>query len=133
MRFLVDECTGPTVARWLGAQGHDVFSVYDDDRGARDTEILARAVREDRILITNDKDFGEHVFRDRQPHRGVVLLRLDDNRTASKIAAVERLLADFAGQLSGRFTVVTDRSIRLISPPAADSPDPGGKNPDSAS
>jgi hypothetical protein len=29
MRFLVDECAGPTVAGWLRKQGHEVFSVYD--------------------------------------------------------------------------------------------------------
>jgi len=32
MRFLVDECTGPKVARWLREQGHEVFSVYDEAR-----------------------------------------------------------------------------------------------------
>ncbi len=30
MRFIVDECTGHAVARWLRTQGHDVFSVYDE-------------------------------------------------------------------------------------------------------
>jgi predicted nuclease of predicted toxin-antitoxin system len=38
MRFLVDECTGPGVARWLTQQGHDVFSVFDDARGGDDME-----------------------------------------------------------------------------------------------
>lgn len=33
MRFLVDECTGPAVARWLRDQQHDVFSVYEEARG----------------------------------------------------------------------------------------------------
>ena len=59
MRFLVDECTGPTVARWLEERGHDVFSVYDDASGIEDAEVLRRAHEEERILITSDKDFGE--------------------------------------------------------------------------
>lgn len=33
MRFLVDECTGPAVARWLREHQHDVFSVYEEARG----------------------------------------------------------------------------------------------------
>ena len=33
MRFLVDECTGPAVARWLRQQGYEVFSVYEQARG----------------------------------------------------------------------------------------------------
>lgn len=36
MRFLVDECTGPVVARWLRAQQHQVFSVYEEARGMPD-------------------------------------------------------------------------------------------------
>lgn len=43
MRFLVDECTGPTVAHWLREQGHEVFSVYDDARGIDDDQIIQKA------------------------------------------------------------------------------------------
>jgi predicted nuclease of predicted toxin-antitoxin system len=80
MRFLVDECTGPAVARWLRAQQHDVFSVYDEARGIGDEEVIERAFAENRVLVTNDKDFGEKIFRERLPHRGVILLRLADDR-----------------------------------------------------
>jgi predicted nuclease of predicted toxin-antitoxin system len=76
VRFLVDECTGPAVAAWLRGAGHDVFSVYDDARGDSDDAILQRAVTEDRIVITNDKDFGDKVIRDGWQHRGIVLMRL---------------------------------------------------------
>ncbi len=37
MRFLVDECTGPVVAKWLHEQGHEAFSVYDEAYGASET------------------------------------------------------------------------------------------------
>ncbi|NTW36447.1 MAG: DUF5615 family PIN-like protein [Syntrophobacteraceae bacterium] len=43
MRFLVDECTGPAVARWLRAQQHDVFSVYEEAIGMDDEEVIQRA------------------------------------------------------------------------------------------
>ena len=61
MRFLVDESTGPAVARWLQSQGDDVFSVYEHAPGTADDEIIHKAFVESRILITNDKDFGEKV------------------------------------------------------------------------
>ena len=61
MRFLVDECTGPAVARWLREKGHDVFSVFEQARGMQDDVVIAKAFEENRILITNDKDFGEKV------------------------------------------------------------------------
>lgn len=64
MRFLVDECTGPAVAEWLRKQGHDVFSVFEESRGTDDDTIIRKAFEADSILITNDKDFGEKVYRD---------------------------------------------------------------------
>jgi predicted nuclease of predicted toxin-antitoxin system len=47
MRFLVDECTGPAVARWLRARGYEVFSVYEEARGLDDTEIISKALSEE--------------------------------------------------------------------------------------
>lgn len=113
MRFLVDECTGPVVARWLRAQGHEVYSVYEQARGLDDDQIIERAYDEEWILITNDKDFGEKVYRERRPHRGVVLLRLEDERASSKIAILQRLLAEHAADLADGFAVVTETRVRL--------------------
>lgn len=76
MRFLVDECTGPKVAQWLRQQGHEIFSVYDKARGIEDDEIIQKAYAENWILITNDKDFSEKVYRERRPHRASFLCAL---------------------------------------------------------
>ena len=81
MRFVVDECTGPGVARWLRNQGYETVSVFDDIRGASDDEVLEKALAAEAILITNGKDFGEKIFRERKVHHGVILLRLADERT----------------------------------------------------
>ena len=116
MRFLVDECTGPALARWLRDQGHDVFSVYEEARGIDDDAVIARAVSERRILVTNDKDFGEKVFRDGRTHAGIVLLRLRDDSRSGKIAAMRGLLEFHAGRLEGSFTVVTDKLVRFAAP-----------------
>ncbi|MBM3145985.1 MAG: hypothetical protein FJ010_13660 [Chloroflexi bacterium] len=62
MRFLIDECTGPAVAQWFREQGYDVFSVYEQARGMDDDDIVEKANNENRILITNDKDFGEKIW-----------------------------------------------------------------------
>jgi predicted nuclease of predicted toxin-antitoxin system len=114
VRFVVDECTGPAVARWLRAHQHDVFSVYDEARGFDDDAVLALAFREDRILITNDTDFGERVFRAGHAHCGVVLMRLSDERAASKIACLRRLLEHHATALPGAFVVIGESSIRIV-------------------
>ncbi|HUQ72009.1 MAG TPA: DUF5615 family PIN-like protein [Planctomycetaceae bacterium] len=116
MRFLVDECTGPHVARHLAALGHDVYSVYDSARGSSDTEVLARANAEQRILITSDRDFGEAVFRRGEPHCGIVLLRLEVERTAGKIDVIDRLLSQWAAELPGRFVVASEARVRFRPP-----------------
>jgi len=113
MRFLVDECAGPAVAAWLSHQGHDVFSVFDHAAGASDRIILEQAWSEQRILITSDKDFGEMIYRQRLPHCGVVLLRLNDERVSARITVVRRLLVQYAERLQDNFVVVTENSVRI--------------------
>ena len=113
MRFLVDECTGPAVAEWLRGQKHKVFSVYDEARGLDDDAIIQKAYTEKWILITNDKDFGEKIYREGYPHRGVILLRLDDERPAAKIRVLQRLLQGYGDQLSDQFVAVTETKVRF--------------------
>lgn len=91
MRFLVDESTGLWTAKWLREQGHEVFSVFDEARGMEDDDIIKKALSENWILLTNDKDFGDKIFRDRKSHKGIVLLRPGDERAMAKIEVLGRL------------------------------------------
>lgn len=113
MRFLVDECAGPWLARQLAEWGHDVSSVYDDSRGLADRQVLRLAHGTDRILVTCDRHFGERIYRRGEPHKGVVLLRLADERIGSKVEAMRRLLATCPQRLPGAFVVVSERAIRV--------------------
>lgn len=113
MRGIVDECLGPIVARWLRGEGHDVISIFEVARRSVDVDILAWAVRDDRILLTADKGFGDLVFRDRHAHRGIILLRLDDESPASVIRVLTDLLAQYADQIDHHFVVVTETSVRF--------------------
>jgi len=101
------------VARWLRAQKHDDLSVYEEGRGIDDEEVIQRAFAENRILITNDKDFGEQVYRERLPHRGVILLRLSDERPVSKADVLQRLLSVYADRIANQFVVVTETKVRF--------------------
>jgi len=113
MRFLVDECTGSKVARWLRGEKHEVFSVFDKSRGMTDDEVLEKAFVENWILITNDKDFGEMIFRERREHRGVVFLRLDDERAENKIEVLRQLLEKYSEKLPEEFVVATETKCDL--------------------
>ena len=113
MRFLVDECTGPAVAAWLRGQDHDVFSVHDDAPGMDDEAIVAQAFAEHRILITNDKDFGEKVYREGHAHRGVIFMRLVNERSTNKIAVLRRFLEQYGHRIEDAFVVVTETRVRF--------------------
>lgn len=113
MKFLVDECTGPSVATWLQDNGYEVFSVYKDARGAEDDIILQKAFEENWILITNDKDFGDKVYRNGRAHKGVILLRLENERAESKIKILSQLLEKYSDRLPDAFVVVTEKQVRF--------------------
>lgn len=115
MKFLIDECAGPAVAKWLRSQGHDAFSVYDQARGISDDAVIAKAYSEDRILITADKDFGEKVYRENKLHKGIILFRLADQTASAKCQALERLLNQYSARLGNSFVVVTERQVRFAS------------------
>lgn len=75
MRWLVDECVDAELVDQLRQRGYDVAYVAADGSGSTDPQILLRARSEDRVLLTEDKDFGDLVFRHRLALPGVVLLR----------------------------------------------------------
>lgn len=94
-------------------QNHEVFSVFDEARGIPDDKVIEKAFTEDWILVTNDKDFGEKVFRERREHKGVIFLRLEDERAANKIAVLQRLLENYADKLPEQFVVATETRVRF--------------------
>lgn len=117
MRFLVDECTGSGVAKWLRNQGYEVFSVFDEARGISDEQIIKKVWIENWILITNDKDFGEKIYKEKREHKGVILLRLQDQRLLIKIEILEKLLRKYYNQLADNYIVVSETKIRFAHKP----------------
>jgi predicted nuclease of predicted toxin-antitoxin system len=74
---MLNENISGTVTRMLRDLGHDVVAVKETMRGAMDREILARAQIESRLVITQDKDFGELAFHSALPAQcGVIVFRL---------------------------------------------------------
>jgi predicted nuclease of predicted toxin-antitoxin system len=101
---------------WLRAQKHEVFSIYDEAPGSDDEFVIQKAYTEGWILITNDKDFGEKVYREGHPHSGVIFLRLENDRASVKIATLRYLLDNYASRLPGQFVVVTESKVRFARP-----------------
>ena len=85
LRFLVDESTGKKLHSFLIGKGFDTKFVPDSIPRAIDKDVLKFAEKEKRILVTNDKDFGELVFRLNKPSYGVVLMRLIANQIKNQV------------------------------------------------
>ncbi len=113
MRFLVDECTGMSVVAYLRRAGHDAVAVADVMPEADDEDILDYAVTEERIVVTNDKDFGEMIFRGGRSHRGVVLLRLRDERAENRVRVMKAVLTQVGERLVNHFVAATETGIRI--------------------
>lgn len=78
-----------------------------------DSEIIQKAYTENWILITNDKGFGEKVYRELHPHRGLIFLRLEDERATNKIDTIRKVLEQYSEQLPNQFVVVTATQVRF--------------------
>ncbi len=109
---MVDESTGIAVVNYLRSIGYDVLAVAEAIPQADDSDILARASSEGRIL-TNDKDFGELAFRGRQVHQGVLLLRLQDKSPTNSVRILKAVLEQYADRLPSHFTVATESGVRI--------------------
>lgn len=113
MKFLLDESADFPLGAYLKNLGHDVTAIaYEYPRSLKDHDVLAIAHHEQRILITNDRDFGELVFRQQLPHSGVILFRLGAEDLPTKIAWLQHTLTEYTDQLD-QFLVITERGIRV--------------------
>lgn len=75
-------------------------------------EVMNRAQRENRLLLTEDKDFGDLVFRQARPVPGIVLLRIDTSRRLLKAPRLLAAIEQFSDTLLGRYTVIEEARIR---------------------
>jgi len=110
LRFLVDECTGRRLVILLRNAGYDVVFVGDWKPSASDEEVLRKAEEEDRILITDDKDFGELVFRSGEP-KEVILLRTSTTDPVRRFQLIEKVLKSV--EVGERFVVIRDDAVKL--------------------
>jgi predicted nuclease of predicted toxin-antitoxin system len=113
MRFLADENFPGEAIKALRASGNDVIGIGDDAPGTSDAEVLARAAREQRVLLTFDKDFGELARAAPLPDGcGVVLLRIPMPRpdgVGQQLAGLILARDDWASH----FSVIEPGRIRM--------------------
>jgi predicted nuclease of predicted toxin-antitoxin system len=113
MRFLADENFPARLVAGLSRSGHDVAWVPATAPGLPDLDVLSWATRDERTLLTFDKDFGELACKFAPPTScGIILFRVPSPRAESDIS---RLVAIIDGRQdwSGHFAVIEPARIRM--------------------
>jgi predicted nuclease of predicted toxin-antitoxin system len=112
MRILLDTNISMRVRDDLIAAGYDVIWTGDWDVDPGDEEILNFAYREERILITQDKDFGELAIVKLQPHRGII--RLSNLATTQQYPVCIEVLTRYGDELSNSAIITVDsKRVRI--------------------
>ena len=114
MNFIGDESLESRLIAVARNDGHFVHSIYESNRGTTDLEVLRLSLQMGLPIVTNDKDFGELVFRGGQRAFGVVLLRFPSYvPTLQKAEVFLTWLRTNGEMIEGHYVVLTPNSARV--------------------
>lgn len=119
LRFLADESCDFAVVRALRADGFDVYAVGEIMQRSDDRVLIEQAARENRILLTEDKDFGWLVFASAARSAGVILIRFPGHARLTLVETVMRVVREQAEQLGDSFVVLQPGAVRITRRPRA--------------
>ncbi|MBK8549712.1 MAG: DUF5615 family PIN-like protein [Ignavibacteria bacterium] len=116
IRFIADVNVHKDIILFLRKNNYKVDWIYDIDMRMSDREILELCFKESKVLLTNDKDFGDLVYHKSHKSKGVILFRGDEERRDSldlRIKYLRELLDFNSDKIYGYFTVITECNIRI--------------------
>lgn len=113
MRLLADESVDFGIVRALRDADFDVLAIAELDPGIPDQEVANTAYDDSRILLTEDKDFGQLVFAAGALAHGVVLIRFPAHLRAEMIQSMVEVVERFEKRLAGQFVVVQPGKVRF--------------------
>ena len=120
LSFLADESCDFGVVRALRAEGHNVLAVADMMSRSDDRELIDFAANEERILITEDKDFGWLVQVARAKSNGVIFIRFPGNRRGDVATIVCAVIRQHGDRLNKSFVVIEPGYVRISELPLTD-------------
>lgn len=112
-RLLIDENVPLYLITHLRNLGYDFLHVRDVQMALADEDVLTLAVRDKRILITFDRDFGELIFRQGlEVPPAIVYVRMSPVAREAVCAAVSGVLGPQAALIDGHLVVIAMEGIR---------------------
>ena len=113
LKFLVDVGVGKKVEDFLYKSGYDVLPVRKINPRMSDSEIIGIAAKDNRIIITMDKDFGELVYNSGLIHKGILLLRTENCTGDKKAKILSEILINYSSELEENFCVFSKDRLRI--------------------
>lgn len=93
--------------------GFDVLSIREINPAMNDIDIINLAIREERLVITMDKDFGELVYNSKNMHSGILLLRMEDAGWEQKIGVLSEIFLKYSEEVKESFSVYQNNKLRI--------------------
>ena len=91
----------------------DIVSVIAFAKGLKDSEVLDLANRENRIVVTFDKGFGELVVKEKIKVRGLILLRFTPKSSQEVTSRIWKTLISQI-PIENNFVIVRDFTVRVV-------------------
>jgi predicted nuclease of predicted toxin-antitoxin system len=114
LRFLADVNVEKAIVDFLLENKYEVGWIPDYNCDMLDEDLLNLANAEKRILITNDKNFGELTFLQKRISAGIILIRVRGQKAADKVKLISKLLQNYSDKVLNHFVVITENKIRII-------------------
>lgn len=113
LSLLADENIDQRLVSSLRLAGISVYSVAESSPGISDEEVMRLSENLSAMILTDDKDFGEIVFRKQRSCRGIVLLRLTGVDYSRKADHVIKVIDRYGSEMIGKFVVITAERVRM--------------------
>jgi predicted nuclease of predicted toxin-antitoxin system len=111
--FLAEECFSGAIIRALREAGFDATRSADLIPAAADQDVLELAVREQRVLLTEDNDFGELTMRLRLPSLGIVRIDLKSLSKQAQARRTVETLAKLGDEVCGAIVSIEPGRARI--------------------
>ncbi|HTC99331.1 MAG TPA: DUF5615 family PIN-like protein [Bradyrhizobium sp.] len=112
MRWLADECIAASLVASLRQSGHDVLYVTEYASGLHDVDVVELAKHEQRLLLTEDKDFGDLIFRRGRAVPGIVLIRVASENLRLQAERLATAIDQYGDRLFGQYLVIEEGRFR---------------------
>lgn len=113
LKFLADESCDFAFVKILRQNEYDVKAIVEVMPGASDLKVLESGFEENRVLLTEDKDFGEWIFSQKSATSGVILLRYPIETRLQMSLSIIEFVSEHGSELRNRYVVLEPGRARI--------------------